>query len=120
MYQSFTAIGRLGRDPEMKYLPTGDPVTSFSIAVDKKWTKDGQKMSKTMWVRVQVFGKMSEACNTYLSKGKLVFVEGELSFDDKTGAPKTFQKQDGTTGTGFEIVASKVQFLSPKDDEPAA
>ena len=86
MYQSITIIGRLGRDPEMRYLPNGDPVTSFSVATDRGWTdKNGQKQKETTWFRVSVFGKQAENTNTYLSKGKMVLVEGRLSVDTKQG-----------------------------------
>lgn len=117
MYQSITVIGRLGRDPEMRYLPTGDAVTGFSMATDRQYNgKDGQKVKETTWFRVSVFGKQAEIANQYLSKGKMVLVEGRLRPDPKTGGPATFTKQDGTVGTSFEIVANTVRFLSPKDE----
>jgi single-strand DNA-binding protein len=117
MYQSITVVGRLGRDPEMKYLPSGDPVTSFSIATDRQWSdKSGQKVKETTWFRVSVFGKQAETANQFLSKGKMVLVEGRLRPDPKTGGPVTFTKQDGTSGASFEIVANSVRFLSPKDE----
>jgi single-strand DNA-binding protein len=117
MYQSITVIGRLGRDPEMRYLPNGDPVTSFSMATDRAYNdKSGQKVKETTWFRISVFGKQAEIANQYLSKGKMALVEGRLKPDPKTGGPATFQKQDGTMGTSFEIVAQTVRFLSPKDE----
>jgi single-strand DNA-binding protein len=117
MYQSITVIGRLGRDPEMRYMPNGDPVTSFSVATDRAWNdKNGQKQKETTWFRVSVFGKSAETANQYLSKGKMVLVEGRLRVDPKTGGPTTFTRQDGTVGTSFEIVANTVRFLSPKDE----
>jgi single-strand DNA-binding protein len=117
MYQSITVIGRLGRDPEMRYLPNGDPVTSFSIATDRAYNdKSGQKVKETTWFRVSVFGKQAETSNQFLSKGKMVLVEGRLKPDLKTGGPPTFTKQDGSMGTSFEIVAQTVRFLSPKDE----
>ena len=117
MYQSITVIGRLGRDPEMRYLPNGDPVTSFSIATDRQYNdRNGQKVKETTWFRVSVFGKSAEISNQYLSKGKMVLVEGRLRPDPKSGGPVTFTKQDGTVGSSFEIVANTVRFLSPKDE----
>ncbi|HQV70808.1 MAG TPA: single-stranded DNA-binding protein [Thermoflexales bacterium] len=117
MYQSITVIGRLGRDPEMRYLPNGDPVTSFSIATDRAYKgKDGQLVKETTWFRVSVFGKSAESTNQFLSKGKLVLVEGRLRVDPKTGGPQTFTRQDGTVGASFEITANAVRFLSPKDE----
>lgn len=117
MYQSLTIIGRLGKDPEMKVLPGGDNVTSFSVATDRQWkSPDGQKMKETTWFRISVFGAQAEACNTYLAQGKLVLVEGRLAVDPKTGGPRIYTRQDGVPGTGFEIRANQVKFLSAKDD----
>jgi len=122
MYQSITVIGRLGRDPEMKYMPSGDPVTSFSIATDRAWNdKGGQKQKETTWFRVSVFGKQAEIANQFLSKGKMVLVEGRLQVDPKSGGPRVYTKQDGSTGANFDIVANTVRFLSPRDEGgPAA
>ncbi len=117
MYQSTTIIGRLGRDPEMRYLPSGDPVTSFSVATDRVWNdKNGQRQKETSWFRVSVFGKQAENANQYLSKGKLVLVEGTLQVDAKTGGPRVYTRQDGTVASGFEIVANTVRFLSAKSE----
>ena len=117
MYQSITVIGRLGRDPEMRYMPNGDQVTSFSIATDRAYKgKDGQLVKETTWFRVSVFGKTAETANQYLSKGKMVLVEGRLRVDPKSGGPQTFTRQDGTVGASFEITANTVRFLSPKDE----
>jgi single-strand DNA-binding protein len=117
MFQKITVVGRLGRDPEMRYLPSGDPVTSFSIATDRAWNdKNGQKQKETTWFRVSVFGKQAEIANQYLSKGKMVLVEGRLRADPKTGGPSTYTRQDGTVASNFEIVANEMRFLSPKDE----
>jgi single-strand DNA-binding protein len=117
MYQSITIIGRLGRDPEMRYLPSGDPVTSFSVATDRAWNdKNGQRHKETTWFRITVFGKQAEIANQYLSKGKMVLVEGRLRPDPKTGGPAIYQRQDGTVGASFEIVANTIRFLSPREE----
>ncbi len=117
MYQSVTVIGRLGRDPEMRYMPNGDPVTSFSVATDRAWNdKDGKKQKETTWFRVSVFGKQAEIANQYLSKGKMVLVEGRLRVDPKTGGPVTYTRQDGTVGANFELIANTIRFLSPRDE----
>ncbi len=85
-------IGRLGRDPEMRYTPSGQPVTNFSLATDESYTgKDGQKVQKTEWHRIVVWGKQAEFCGNYLSKGRLVYVEGKLEtrkWTDKDGSEK--------------------------------
>lgn len=117
MYQSVTVVGRLGRDPEMRYLPSGEPVTSFNIATDRVWNdKNGQKQKETTWFRVSVFGKQAEIANQYLSKGRMVLVEGRLRPDPKTGGPATYTRQDGTVGASFELVANTIRFLSPRDE----
>lgn len=115
MYQNITLIGRLGRDPEMRYTPAGDPVTNFSLAISRK--VDGKE--QTMWVRITAWGKQAETCNAHLTKGQLVFVTGRLEFDAATGGPKTFKRNDGSTGSAFEITAHEVKFLSPKSDGSA-
>ncbi len=76
------AIGRLGRDPELKYLPNGDPTCSFSIAVDRP-KREGQG-DKTDWLRCSAWGKLAEICGQYLSKGSKVYVEGSLLTSDRT------------------------------------
>ena len=82
MYQKLMVVGRLGRDPEMRYMPNGDPVTSFSIATDRAWNdKNGAKQKETTWFRCSVFGKRAEVANQYLSKGKMVLVTGRLRVD---------------------------------------
>ncbi|NJM40503.1 MAG: single-stranded DNA-binding protein [Anaerolineae bacterium] len=93
MYQSITVIGRLGKDPEMRYLPNGNPVTSFNVATDRKYNDaSGQLISETTWFRVSVFGKSAETSNQFLSKGKMVLVEGRLRVDPKSGGPTTYTR----------------------------
>ncbi len=88
MYQTVIIVGHLGRDPEMRYLPNGQAVTSFSIASGRKYTgSDGQLVDETTWFRISVFGKQAEACNQYLKKGSSVLVEGRLKPDPATGGP---------------------------------
>lgn len=116
MYQIVILVGNLGKPPEMRYTPSGTPVTSFSLATNRKYTgSDGQVVKETTWFRVSVFGKAAEACATYLKQGSSALVEGRLNPDPKTGGPRTFPRQDGTTGTSYEIVANTVRFLSTKD-----
>lgn len=117
MYQKIILVGNLGRDPEMRYIPSGSAVTSFSMATSEKWTgQDGQKQERTIWWRVSVFGKMGEVCNEYLKKGSKVLVEGRMTADSKTGNPRMFTRQDGSMGTSFEVTASAVKFLSSRGE----
>jgi single-strand DNA-binding protein len=116
MYQQIVIVGNLGRDPEMRYTPSGTPVTSLSVATNRKYTgSDGQAVKETTWFRVSVFGKQAEACAQYLKKGSSVLVEGRLTPDANTGGPRVFTRQDGTTGASFEIFANTVRFLSSRD-----
>ncbi|MGQ0604487.1 MAG: single-stranded DNA-binding protein [Anaerolineales bacterium] len=121
MYHKITLIGNLGRDPEMRYTPSGQAVTNFSMATTEKWTgQDGQPQERTLWWRVSAFGKMAETVNTYLKKGSKVYVEGRVSGDPKTGGPRIYTRQDGTTGASFEVTASTVKFLSSRGEGGAA
>lgn len=85
-------IGYLGRDPEMRYAPSGQAVANFSIATDESYKdKDGQKVQKTEWHRIVVWGKQAEFCGNYLSRGRLVYIEGKLEtrkWTDKDGVEK--------------------------------
>jgi single-strand DNA-binding protein len=101
-------VGRLGKDPEIRYTPDGAMVTSFSVATDESWKdKSGERVQKTEWHRIVTFRKLAEICGKYLSKGKLVFIEGRIqtrSWDDKEG------KKHYTT----EIIANNMQMLDTK------
>ncbi len=115
-FHTVILIGNLGRDPEMRYTPSGQPVTSFSVASNRSYTgADGQKVDETIWFRVTAWGKQAETCNQYLRKGSKVLVEGRLN-PDKNGGPRIWTKQDGTAGASFEVTASTVRFLSSKGE----
>ena len=87
-FHTIIIVGNLGRDPEMRYLPSGQAVTSFSVASSRSYTNNqGEKVDETIWFRVSVFGKMAETCNQYLQKGSKVLVEGRLQAD-KNGSPR--------------------------------
>jgi len=112
MYQKLVIIGNLGRDPEMRYLPDGRPVTQLSVATNNVYKDaNGQQVKETTWFRVSVFGKTAEACAQYLQKGRMVLVEGRLKPDKQTGGPRIWDKQDGTKGASFEVTALNVKFL---------
>ena len=109
--------GNLGKDPEMRYTPSGQAVTSFSVAVNESYTNNnGEKIKKTIWFRVSAWGKQAETCNQYLKKGSMVLVEGRLTADPSTGGPRIWKRQDGTAGASFEVSAQTVRFLSTRGD----
>ncbi len=113
MFQKIEVIGNLGKDPEMRYTQSGQAVTSFSVACNRKYTgADGQKVEETYWFRVSAWGKQAEVCNQYLKKGSRVRVEGRLTGDAKTGGPRIWTGQDQAPHASFEINATDVLFLS--------
>jgi len=116
-FNRITIVGYLGRDPEMRYLPSGDPVTSFTVATTEPGrTQDGQQQpDRTTWFRVSAFGKLAETCNQFLHKGSYVYVEGPLSQQEFTG-------RDGTQRTSLEIRAREMRMLDRRGEggEPGA
>ncbi len=117
MYQQITILGNVGKDPEMKYTPAGKAVTSFNVATNRKYLRDGETITDTVWFRVSAWDKLAELVNQYLHKGNKVFVQGRLVADPETGSPRVWTRQDGTTGATFEVTADIVRFLSGKDGE---
>jgi single-strand DNA-binding protein len=118
MLQKVTIMGFLGVDPEMRYSPKGDAVTSFSVATSKKYTDaNGQKVENTTWFRVSAWGKQAETCNQYLKKGSGIYIEGELLSDPATGGPKMFTRRDGTPGASFEVKLHNFTFLPKGGDK---
>lgn len=103
-------IGHLGKDPEMRYTPSGKPVTTFSVAVSRSWNSaDGERHSETEWFNVVAWGNLAEICKQYLVKGQQVFVEGRLQtrrWDDK----------EGLKHTSVEIVANEMMMLGDRRD----
>jgi len=98
-------IGHLGRDPEMRYTPSGQGVTSFSVASNRNYTTaSGERREETEWFNVSAFGRLAELCNQYLTKGRQVYVEGRLR-------SRSYQGNDGQTRHVNEINLSDVQFL---------
>jgi single-strand DNA-binding protein len=109
MYQKLIFIGRTGKDSVMRYTPSGEAVTSFSLAVDDGY---GEK-KKTVWVNVSTWGKTAELTKD-MKKGTLILCEGKLIHDN--GSPRIYKKSDGSSGASFEISASNVRFLSGKGE----
>jgi single-strand DNA-binding protein len=101
-------IGRLGRDPEIRYSQQGTAVVNFPLATGEQWTdkNTGERQEKTEWHRIVVFGKQAEVCEKYLSKGREVFIEGRLQ-------TRNYEKE-GQTHYTTEVVVSGFQFIGPK------
>ena len=105
-------IGRLGKDPESKYTPTGKKVCHFSLAVSNRWKdKNGETKESTEWTNIEVWGRLGEVCQEYLKKGSLIFVEGRLKTD------KYEDREKGETKYYTKIVAQSLQFLDKKSAE---
>jgi single-strand DNA-binding protein len=101
-------IGRLGRDPEMRYTPSGRPVTTFSIATSRTWnTSEGERRTETEWFNVVAWGSLAEICKQYLTKGQQVYVEGRLQ-------TRHWEDADGGKHSSTEIVASEMIMLSER------
>jgi single-strand DNA-binding protein len=94
-----TLIGNLGRDPEMRYLPSGEAVATFSIATTETWKdKQGNKQERTDWHRIEFIGRTAEIAGEYLKKGRQAYIEGRIQYDkwtDKEGVEKTMTKIRG-------------------------
>ncbi|HMZ06655.1 MAG TPA: single-stranded DNA-binding protein [Anaerolineales bacterium] len=117
MYHTLIIVGNLGKDPEMRYTPSGQAVTSFSVATSRQYTAgNGEQVKETVWFRVSAWGKTAEICNQYLKKGSKVLVEGRLTPDKATGGPRIYTRQDGTAGSSFEVTAATVRFLSSRGE----
>lgn len=98
-------VGNLGRDPEMRYMPSGDAVASFSIATTDNWRdKNGQKQERTEWHRISMFGKQAEVAGEYLKKGSSVYIEGRLQ-------TRKWNDKDGNERQTTEVVADRMQML---------
>lgn len=112
MFHTLIVVGNLGKDPEMRFTPSGQAVCSFSVATSRQYSgANGEQVKETIWMRISTWGKTAEACNQYLKKGSKVLVEGRLTPDKATGGPRIWTKSDGTSGASFEITASNVRFL---------
>ncbi|HEX8185760.1 MAG TPA: single-stranded DNA-binding protein [Blastocatellia bacterium] len=109
-FNKIMIVGYLGRDPELRYTPQGTPVCDFSVATtERRKDKSGDAQEVTTWFRVSLFGRQAEVASQYLSKGRQVYVEGQLSQRDWTD-------KEGATRTSLEVRGTDIQFLSPMSD----
>lgn len=104
-------VGRLGRDPEVRYTTSGTPVANFSLATDESWTdKNGERQRRTEWHQIVVWSRLAEICERYLRKGRLVFIEGQIQ-------TREWEDRDGNRRRTTEIVARNMQMLGSRSDE---
>ncbi len=106
-------IGNVGRDPEMRYTPNGQSVTSFSIASNRRYrTSDGEQREETEWFNVSAFGRLSEICNQYLTRGQQVYIEGRLR-------GRSYADRDGQPRYSLEVMLTEMQMLGRRGEGEA-
>jgi single-strand DNA-binding protein len=127
-------IGHLGRDPEMRYTPSGRPVTTFTLAVSRSWNSaDGEHHAETEWFSIVAWGNLAEICKQYLTKGQQVYIEGRLQtrrWDDKEGQKHTSveivanemmmlgERRESGQGTEEQAASTEVESTSGEDEFP--
>jgi single-strand DNA-binding protein len=101
-------IGHLGRDPEMRYTPSGRPVTTFTVATSRSWnTVDGERHSETEWFNIVAWGNLAEICKQYLTKGQQVYIEGRLQ-------TRRWEDKEGNKHSSVEVVANEMMMLGDR------
>jgi single-strand DNA-binding protein len=101
-------IGHLGRDPEMRYTPSGRPVTTFTVAVSRSWnTADGERRTETEWFNIVAWGNLAEICKQYLYKGQQVYIDGRLQ-------TRRWEDKEGQKHTSVEVVANEMMMLGDR------
>lgn len=115
MYNKIILIGNLGRDPEIRSLPSGTPVCEFSLATNHRWRdRDGNQQEKTEWFRVSVFGRQAEVAGRYMSRGRQVYVEGRLE-------TRTYEDRSGEKRFSLDVRCDNFQLLGQRGDaEPSS
>lgn len=107
-------IGRVGRDPEMRYTPSGRPVTTFSVGTSRTWnTSEGEKRTETEWFNVVAWSNLAEICKQYLAKDRLVYIEGRLQ-------TRHWEDQEGSKHSATEIVANEMIMLDERRESNGA
>jgi single-strand DNA-binding protein len=107
-------VGRLGKDPVKRYTNNGTAVVTFNMATSEEWRKgEGQREERTEWHRIVVWGKLAEICDQYLSKGRMVYIEGRIQ-------TREWEDREGVRRWTTEIVANQMQMLSPASGERGA
>ena len=113
MLNKVILIGRLGRDPEVRYMPNGEAVCNFSVATSESWKdKNGQRQEATEWHNVTMYRKLAEIAGQYLTKGSQVYLEGKIQ-------SRKYQGKDGIERTAYEIIANEMKMLGGNTQTPA-
>lgn len=117
MYQNLTVLGAVGRNAEIRYLPSGQQMAVFSLAASRvRSGRDGNEpIKETTWYQVTTFGKLAEFCVKYVQKGARVLVTGRLRPDMNTGGPRLWTKRDGNVGASYEVVVESLRLLDWPD-----
>lgn len=110
MFQQITLLGNLGSDPEMRYTPTGKAVASFSLAVNRVFSRDGERQEKTVWFRVTAWERDAELVSQYLTKGRQVLIVGEVE------EARPFTDRDGNQRASLEVTARTIRFVGGRGD----
>ena len=106
-------IGNIGRDPELRYTASGQPVANFSLATSESWTnRDGEREQRTEWHRIVAWGRLAEICGEHLSKGKQVYIEGRLQ-------TREWEDRDGNKRRTTEVTAQQLLMLGRRGDTPS-
>ena len=105
-----TIIGNLGRDPEMRYSTSGNPMTSFSIASNRRYTTGGEQREETEWFNCTAFGRLADVCNQYLTRGQQVYIEGRLR-------SRQYERRDGTPGFSLDVTVTDMQMLGSRGEQ---
>ncbi|HLG93333.1 MAG TPA: single-stranded DNA-binding protein [candidate division Zixibacteria bacterium] len=105
-------IGNLGKDPDLRYTPSGQAVATFSLATNDRYKdKDGQMVERAEWHNIVVWGKQAETAKEYLKKGRQIFVEGRIAY-------RTYDDREGNKRYITEVVAQRIQFLGRREESP--
>lgn len=113
MLNKVILIGRLGRAPEVRYMPNGEAVCNFSVATSEKYTdKNGQRQEATEWHNVTMYRKLAEIAGEYLKQGSQVYLEGKIK-------SRKYQGKDGIERTAYEIIANEMKMLGGNAQTPA-
>ena len=103
-------VGRLGRDPETRYIPNGDAITNFSLATDEQWRdRNGERQTRTEWHNVSLYGKLGEIASQYLRKGSQVFIEGKIQ-------SRKYTDKDGIERMAYNIIGNEMKMLGNRND----